>query len=68
MKSDLEITKIEIVEFKHKVKNLGKDYNSFNLVYTPNSDLEMTGLILRIHTSEGIIGEYEGVIEGFFLN
>ena len=24
-------------------------------------DLEMTGLILRIHTSEGIIGEYEGL-------
>ena len=31
MKSDLEINKIEIVEFKHPVKNLGKDYNSFNL-------------------------------------
>lgn len=61
MKSDLEITKIEIVEFKHPVKNLGKDYNSFNLVYTPNNDLEMTGLILRIHTSEDIIGEYEGL-------
>lgn len=61
MKPDIAITKLEVIKFEHKIKNLGKDYNTFNMVYTPNGELNVRDALLLVHTSEGIIGEYGGL-------
>ena len=54
------ITEIELVLFEHQIQDLGQDYNGFNLVYEKGSVLRSQATILRIHTSEGIVGEYLG--------
>jgi L-alanine-DL-glutamate epimerase-like enolase superfamily enzyme len=56
------ITKVEAVHVKYSLENLGKDYNTFNMVYEAGSNLEQTTSILRLHTDIGIVGEYVGVI------
>ncbi len=57
----MKITKIEIVKYQDTLKNVGKDYNTFNMVYEPNGKLTTEDSILLIHTSEGITGEYAGI-------
>ena len=57
----MKITKIEIVKYEDTLKNVGKDYNTFNMVYEPNGKLTTEDSILLIHTSEGITGEYVGI-------
>jgi L-alanine-DL-glutamate epimerase-like enolase superfamily enzyme len=57
----MKITKIEIIKYEDTLENVGKDYNTFNMVYEPNGKLSSKGSILLIHTSEGITGEYVGV-------
>jgi len=57
----MKITKIEIVKYEDTLKNVGKDYNTFNMVYEPNGKLTTEDSILLIHTSEGIVGEYVGI-------
>lgn len=57
----MKITKIEIVKYEDTLKNVGKDYNTFNMVYEPNGKLTTEDSILIIHTSEGITGEYVGI-------
>ena len=52
------ITGIEMTSYKFSVDDLGKDYNSFNLVYEPGGKLEQAGDILQIHTDQGITGEF----------
>jgi len=54
------IIKIEVHEYEYTVKDLGTDYNGFNLVYVPGSTITRTGHILRIYTDVGLIGEYAG--------
>jgi len=56
------ITKVEAIHFEHVLENVGKDYNTFNMVYEPGGSLVQTNTILRIHTDKGIVGEYPGVI------
>jgi len=56
------ITKVEAIHVKYSLENLGKDYNTFNMVYEAGSNLEQTTSILRLHTDIGIVGEYVGVI------
>tara|TARA_Y100001001_G_C8011221_1_gene309791 strand:+ start:1402 stop:2574 length:1173 start_codon:yes stop_codon:yes gene_type:complete len=56
------ITKVEAIHVKYSLENLGKDYNTFNMVYEAGSNLEQTTSILRLHTDVGIVGEYVGVI------
>ena len=56
------ITKVEAIHFEHVLENVGKDYNTFNMVYEPGGRLVQTNTILRIHTDKGIVGEYPGVI------
>ena len=55
-----KITKLEIVVFEHEIHNMGKDYNGFNLVYEKGSVLKQRPAVFRVHTSEGITGEYLG--------
>ena len=62
MRNGPVITKVEAVHHEYVLKNVGKDYNTFNMVYEQGASLKQTGTILRIHTDLGIIGEYAGVI------
>jgi len=57
----MKITKIEVVKYQDTLNNVGKDYNTFNMVYEPNGKLTTEDSILLIHTSEGITGEYVGI-------
>lgn len=54
------ITQIEIVQFEHKIQDMGTDYNGFNAVYEKGGTLTQRPGIFRIHTSDGIVGEYMG--------
>jgi L-alanine-DL-glutamate epimerase-like enolase superfamily enzyme len=58
--SEPRITKLEIVQFEHKIADMGKDYNGFNSVYEKGSTLSSRPGVFRIHTSEGVVGEYLG--------
>ena len=55
------ITKIEVINVEYKLADVGKDYNTFNMVYQPGSKLKTDSSIVRIHTDLGIIGEYPEV-------
>jgi len=52
------IKDIEVHEFEDEIENLGRDYNGFNLVYKPGSTARVKHSALKVHTSEGITGEY----------
>jgi L-alanine-DL-glutamate epimerase-like enolase superfamily enzyme len=58
--ADPKITAIELHEYAYTLKELGTDYNGFNLVYTPGGAVHGKGHILRILTDVGVIGEYAG--------
>jgi len=55
------ITKIEAINVEYKLADVGKDYNTFNMVYQPGSKLKTGSSIVRIHTDLGIVGEYPEV-------
>ena len=52
------ITGIEITEFEYTSEGLGTDYNGFNLVYEPGARATHRSVVLQVHTSTGITGEY----------
>ncbi len=52
------ITGVEFTTYSFTAENLGKDYNTFNLVYEPDGKLPQSGGILQIHTDAGISGEF----------
>ena len=54
------ITKIAVHEFEVTLRDLGTDYNGFNLVYAPGGSVTQKRHICRIFTDIGIIGEYVG--------
>lgn len=54
------ITRIEISEFWHEIRELGTDYNGFNSVYEPGATAKKTRFIIKIETDQGIAGEYVG--------
>ena len=58
MQASPKITKILVTRFEHELENVGKDYNTFNMVYESGSKLKQGGAILQIHTDQGIVGEY----------
>ena len=55
-----EVTKIESTEFSYELEDVGTDENGFNLVYSPGETTERKLFALKVHTSEGITGEYVG--------
>ena len=57
MQASPKITKILVTRFEHELENVGKDYNTFNMVYESGSKLKQGGAILQIHTDQGIVGE-----------
>lgn len=54
------ITRIESIEFAYPLEDVGTDESGFNIVYEPGSTMERKLFGLRIHTDEGITGEYVG--------
>ena len=61
MRPVAKIRKIEIIWFQHHLEDVGKDYNTFNMVYEPGAQLQQTGAVLMIHTDQGVTGEYPGI-------
>ncbi|WP_435102041.1 enolase C-terminal domain-like protein [Halarchaeum sp. P4] len=55
-----EITKIESTEFAYELEDVGTDEHGFNLVYEPGETTERKLFAVKIHTDEGITGEYVG--------
>lgn len=55
-----EITRIESTEFSYPIEDVGSDENGFNLVYEPGTTTERRLFGVKIHTDEGITGEYVG--------
>ena len=55
-----KITKIENVFFEHEIRDMGTDYNGFNLVYEKGGVLKQQPCIVRVHTSTGLVGECSG--------
>ena len=55
-----EITRIKTTEFSYPLENLTYDQHGFNLVYAPDSTVERTLYAIKVHTDEGITGEYVG--------
>lgn len=55
-----EITKIESTEFQYPLEDVGTDSNGFNLVYEPGGTTIRKLFGIKIHTDEGITGEYVG--------
>ena len=64
MKASPKITKVDVVSYRHTIKEVGRDYNTFNMVYEPGGSISRRGNILRIHTDQGITGEYGGEVGG----
>ncbi len=57
---DPHITGIELHEYEFSLRELGTDYNGFNLVYEPGGAITRRGYVLRILADTGHIGEYAG--------
>ena len=64
MKASPKITKVDVVSYRHTIKEVGRDYNTFNMVYEPGGSISRRGNILRIHADQGITGEYGGEVGG----
>lgn len=60
MKDSPKITSVEVTVFEHEVENVGKDYNTFNMVYDRGTSVLRSG-VLQIKTDQGIVGEYPSV-------
>lgn len=58
--SKLRITKIEVHEFTFEMIDVGKDYNGFNLIYEKGGRQTGTSYAMKVHTNEGVVGEYVG--------
>jgi L-alanine-DL-glutamate epimerase-like enolase superfamily enzyme len=55
-----EITRIESTEFGYPLEDMGPAPNGFSLAYDPGETAERRLFGLKIHTDEGITGEYVG--------
>ena len=54
------ITGIEVHEYEYTLRDIGTDYNGFNLVYVPGSTVTRKGYAIRVLTDAGVVGEYAG--------
>ena len=51
------ITGIVVTEFEYTLRDMGTDYNGFNVVYEPGSTVTRKTAVLQIETDLGITGE-----------
>lgn len=56
----LEITRIESTEFSYPLEDVGTDGHGFNPVYDPGNELNRKLFAIKVHTNEGVTGEYVG--------
>ncbi|AUV80360.1 mandelate racemase [Salinigranum rubrum] len=54
------ITRIESTEFQYELEDVGTDGFGFNLAYEPGTTTVRKLFAVRIHTDEGVTGEYIG--------
>ena len=60
MKSRPRITRIELVQFEHQLKDTGREPTIGIPIYEPGSSLAATANAIRVHTDAGVTGEYVG--------
>ena len=46
------------MEFEYPLEDVGTDEHGFNLVYEPGSTLQSSKIAIKLHTDEGVTGEY----------
>ena len=61
MRESPVITKIEAIHYSHTLEEVSRDYNTFNMVYKPGGKSKQSGTLVRIHTDQGLTGEYPDV-------
>ena len=44
MKESPVITKIEAIHYSHTLNEVGRDYNTFNMVYEPRRNIQTIGI------------------------
>jgi L-alanine-DL-glutamate epimerase-like enolase superfamily enzyme len=54
------ITRIESTEFSYPVEDVGYSDGGFSFVYEPGGEIERKLFGVKIHTDEGVTGEYVG--------
>ena len=60
MKSRPTITSIELVQFEHELKDMGREPTIGTPIYEPGSNLKTLVHAIRIHTDTGLTGDYVG--------
>lgn len=58
--SELRIERIEVHEFTFDMKDMAKDSTGFNLVYKKGGKQRGYRYAMKVHTNEGVTGEYVG--------
>lgn len=61
---DLSIKRITVRQYNWPLRELGPDYNGFNLVYTEGARFNEVGYVFTIETEGGVTGEYIGNLGG----
>lgn len=56
MRGKPRITGIEVIEYDYTLRELGTDYNGFNLVHVPGSTLRRRNTLVLVHTDLDITG------------
>jgi hypothetical protein len=57
MAAEPKVTHLEVTEFEYELKDMGTDYNGFNLVYEKGNVAKRRMAVLQIFTDAGIVGE-----------
>ena len=60
MKARPTITSIELVQFEHELKDMGREPTIGVPIYEPGSNLKTLVHAIRIHTDAGLTGDYVG--------
>lgn len=58
MKEKLLIKRLVVDDFEYEKRDIGYDYNGFNMVWRPGNVVKIQRSVLRILTDDGPVGEY----------
>jgi L-alanine-DL-glutamate epimerase-like enolase superfamily enzyme len=62
----VRITRVTVLQYAWEARDLGVDYNGFNMVYEPGAGRMRSGYVLTIETDAGITGEFCGGDSGAY--